>query len=47
MWGLAAGGAEGVERVLRGLDAELTLALTQSGATSLAALPTELDVSLG
>jgi 4-hydroxymandelate oxidase len=47
MWGLATGGAAGVERVLRGLDAELALALSQSGATSLAALPSELDVSLG
>lgn len=47
MWGLATGGAAGVERVLRGLNAELTLALSQSGATSLAALPRELDVSLG
>jgi 4-hydroxymandelate oxidase len=47
MWGLATGGAAGVERVLGGFDAELMLALSQSGATSLAALPSELDVSLG
>ncbi|RWZ67956.1 alpha-hydroxy-acid oxidizing enzyme [Labedella populi] len=47
MWGLALSGAAGVERVLRGLNAELTLALSQSGATSLAGLSTELTISLG
>jgi 4-hydroxymandelate oxidase len=47
MWGLAVGGAAGVERVLRGLAAELRLSLAQSGSTSLGALSRELNIRLG
>ncbi len=42
MYALAAGGAAEVEATLRRLDGELRLALQQSGATSLAALPRDL-----
>jgi 4-hydroxymandelate oxidase len=34
LWGLATGGAEGVRRVLRGFQRELTLAMTLCGATT-------------
>jgi 4-hydroxymandelate oxidase len=42
LWGLAGGGAAGVERVLSGLEAELRLAMALCGAAGVAALTSDL-----
>ena len=45
LWGLAAAGSEGVERVVRLLVGELELAMAQCGAASLAEITRDLTCS--
>ena len=47
LWGLAVGGAAGVERVLSGLAGELRLAMALCGATGLARLTPDLVAGPG
>jgi 4-hydroxymandelate oxidase len=47
LWGLAVGGAAGVERVLSGLAGELQLAMALCGATDLDQLTPDLVVGQG